>query len=186
MSMIRNVEEKDRKAIENICLATASEELRKTESSRKFTLQLYNRYYTRMAKKHSFVSVDTDGKIEGYILCAPHFDTFYREFMRKEGKEIFKKSFSKGIYALGSLLLQKPFAKQYPAHLHIDILEEYQNKGLGKKLMHTLKAHLKDMNCKGIFLVVGKENHRAVAFYQKQDFHILKKLGGAYLMGCSL
>lgn len=52
--------------------------------------------------------------------------------------------------------------------------------------MNVLKLHLKALDCKGVFLSASKTDAGTVAFYQKQNFKILKSIGGAYLMGCEL
>lgn len=186
MPNIRKAEEKDIKNLEKICIETALAELRKNKKAREITLQTYNKFYTRASLCNCFVAVDEQDEAVGYILCAPDYDAYLAEFRRVEEKKIFKLHPLKAIYAHGEALVQKPYAKAFPAHLHIDILEPYQKMGVGTALMDALKAHLKSQGCKGIFLSVGKTNTGAVAFYKKQNFRILKEAGGAYLMGCTL
>ncbi|KIJ70089.1 hypothetical protein HYDPIDRAFT_23232 [Hydnomerulius pinastri MD-312] len=57
-----------------------------------------------------------------------------------------------------------------PAHLHIDILEAYQGKGWGKKLIGRAIAHLKEQGLEGVWLGMDPANKRAASFYQHLGF----------------
>lgn len=60
---------------------------------------------------------------------------------------------------------------QYPAHLHIDILERGQGHGLGRRLMTELLASLAADGASGVHLGVAPGNQRAIKFYQHLGFH---------------
>lgn len=183
---IRKAKEKDIQNIEKICIETAPPVLRKNKKAREITLQTYNKFYTRASLEHCFVATNEQDEAVGYILCAPDYESYLDSFKHTELKKIFKLNPLKGLYAYGEALVQKPYSKAFPAHLHIDILAPYHRMGIGTALMEQLKAHLKTIQCKGVFLSVGKTNAGAVAFYKAQNFEILKEAGGAYLMGCTL
>ncbi|MFH1528196.1 MAG: GNAT family N-acetyltransferase [Bacteroidota bacterium] len=70
-------------------------------------------------------------------------------------------------------LIVKDEVKDYPAHLHIDILPELQGQGMGRKLMDTFIAKLKELNVPAMHLEVGKSNLNAIQFYEKMGFHII-------------
>ncbi|MCG8573147.1 MAG: GNAT family N-acetyltransferase [Spirochaetes bacterium] len=74
------------------------------------------------------------------------------------------------------------FPQDYPAHLHINLLPSCQGKGVGKKLMEGFCQLLAQANVAGVYLQVGADNSRAVGFYQKLDFHILKESDDTILM----
>ena len=63
--------------------------------------------------------------------------------------------------------------QDYPAHLHIDILPEFQGKGYGRSLMTTFLEKLRDQGVKGVHLIMGKDNAGAGMFYQKMGFRRL-------------
>lgn len=65
---------------------------------------------------------------------------------------------------------QPDFLKEYPAHLHIDILPEYQRQGLGRKLMEALWAKLKDDGIPGVHLIMWSKNYEAKKFYLRIGF----------------
>jgi len=75
------------------------------------------------------------------------------------------------------------FIKNYPSHLHIDLLPIAQKKGFGKKLMTTFINKLKDKGSTGLHLGAGLENTNAIEFYKKIGFHELRKESGAIFMG---
>ena len=60
------------------------------------------------------------------------------------------------------------FYPEYPAHIHIDILEEYTGNGVGSKLMQALFEVLKRRKKYLVYVfLVDTNNKRAVRFYEK-------------------
>ena len=78
------------------------------------------------------------------------------------------------------------YQKEYPAHLHVDILEDCCGKGSGTLLMHTLLDTLKKEHVPGIMVGVAKNNQRAFNFYQKMGFEILVEAEYGYILGQKL
>lgn len=76
--------------------------------------------------------------------------------------------------------------KNYPAHLHIDLLPSLQGKGMGRILMNNLCDELRGRRVKGLHLGVGKNNAGAIAFYQKLGFTILEEKEWGCMMGKTL
>lgn len=60
-----------------------------------------------------------------------------------------------------------PYAEDYPAHLHIDLLPECQHQGIGSRLIKTLADHLRRQRIKGLMLNVANDNKNALRFYEK-------------------
>lgn len=183
---IRPLRETDIPAVEHICLATAAPAQRKSACERENTLLLYNRCYTRTERDFCFVAADAADCAKGYILCAPDLARYRAAFAERELKEIRRLSIFRAIHARGALRMQAPFANEYPAHLHIDLLPEIQSRGIGSQLMQTLKEKLAKSGVPGIFLCVSSDNTRAVAFYKKHGFTVLRTLPGGLCMGCKL
>jgi GNAT superfamily N-acetyltransferase len=73
--------------------------------------------------------------------------------------------------------------KNYPAHLHIDLLPSLQGKGTGKALMETLCAALVKKNIPGVHLGVGGTNTGAIAFYKKLGFSVLEEEDWGLVLG---
>lgn len=83
-------------------------------------------------------------------------------------------------------LTLEEFLINYPAQMHIDLLPETQGKGLGKKLMEAFINRLEDLEVPGIHFGVSKVNEKAINFYKKLGFNILKENSDSYIMGMEL
>lgn len=58
----------------------------------------------------------------------------------------------------------------HPAHLHIDLLPQLQRRGLGSRLLDTLRAALADRGVPGVHLGYAAENTAARKFYDRYGF----------------
>jgi ribosomal protein S18 acetylase RimI-like enzyme len=75
---------------------------------------------------------------------------------------------------------------QYPSHLHIDLLEKAQGRGIGKAMMLIVLETLREQGSKGVHLGMGAQNSRAFAFYTKLGFTLLDKNDDEWTMGLNL
>lgn len=66
-----------------------------------------------------------------------------------------------------------PELADYPAHLHIDLLPDYQGAGLGRALMRRFLAALAARGVERVHLGMDSANTRAGAFYRRLGFHEL-------------
>ncbi|KAJ7765009.1 acyl-CoA N-acyltransferase [Mycena maculata] len=57
-----------------------------------------------------------------------------------------------------------------PAHLHINILEEYQGQGWGRRMIETAIEHLKTERVNGVWLGMDPRNESARRFYERLGF----------------
>jgi len=76
--------------------------------------------------------------------------------------------------------------KDYPSHLHIDLLEKAQGRGIGKAMMLLLLDTLREQGSKGVHLGMGAQNSRAFTFYTKLGFTLLDKNDNEWTMGLKL
>lgn len=181
MAGVRKYLDKDKENLRKICIATSGLPT-ETEWDRNFLYLMYNDYYSECEKDNCFVFTDDNDEAVGYILCAPDFDA-YIERMKKDylpkieylGKKYY-------LSAKGEILLHSIFKKKYPAHLHIDILPDYQHMGAGTMLVDALKAHLKESGIKGLMLSAGAGNKKAIAFYKKNNFKKIANILGSVIM----
>ncbi len=58
---------------------------------------------------------------------------------------------------------------QFPAHLHINFLPDFQGKGLGSKLLLAFEAELAGRNIAGVHIMTSSKS-RNVAFYRRLGF----------------
>jgi ribosomal protein S18 acetylase RimI-like enzyme len=63
-----------------------------------------------------------------------------------------------------------PVLTPYPAHGHIDLLEEARGRGIGRRAMEHLMAALREAGAPGIHLGVSPVNRDAQKFYAKLGF----------------
>src|SRR5690606_15447603 len=63
-----------------------------------------------------------------------------------------------------------PELAAWPAHLHIDLLPEWQGRGHGRQLMRTFVAALRDAGVPAVHLVMVRANQPARAFYDRMGF----------------
>lgn len=182
--LIRPYNEKDKENIRHVCIVTAGC-THKPEDEKKFILKLYCDYYIEKEPENCFVLADDNDNAVGYIMCSENFGA-YRKNFRPYLKDISEISFFKYIYALGEIIAHLPASGKCSAHMHIDILPDYQSKGYGSELLSTLRNHLKAKNVNGLMLVVGNDNKNAVRFYKKNGFESYLNFGKGTLMTITL
>lgn len=73
--------------------------------------------------------------------------------------------------------------EQYPAHLHIDLLQRTQGHGYGRTLIEWVCGELAAAGAPGVHLGVGADNANAIAFYEHLGFETLRVDPGVRWMG---
>ena len=76
--------------------------------------------------------------------------------------------------------------KEYPAHLHIDLLPQLQGLGCGRKLMEVFFNALRELEVPGLHLGVDSANEGAIKFYEKLGFSVLKEETWGFKLGIKL
>lgn len=67
--------------------------------------------------------------------------------------------------------------EQYPAHLHIDLLDHAQGGGWGRKMIESQLGRLRDLGLPGVHLGMSGVNHSAYGFYRHLGFEELSRTG---------
>lgn len=70
-----------------------------------------------------------------------------------------------------------------PAHLHIDILEDYQRQGWGRKLIAEAVRFLIEKGLQGVWLGLDPRNENARKFYERLGFKLVAGAPDANQMG---
>lgn len=168
--MIRRFQPKDKANCRQICVDTTL--MKKTARSIQWLPILFNDYYTEQQSDFVFVATDDEDNAVGYVLCAPD----RRDFVSKM-KSIYipqVKKISPAVALYFGLTFdgakERKFVKDYPAHLHIDILPSFQRGGLGHKLVDALVAKLKSVGVSGVMLGCSANNPKGLGFYRKYGF----------------
>jgi GNAT superfamily N-acetyltransferase len=68
-------------------------------------------------------------------------------------------------------------AAQYPAHLHINLLPDFQRQGVGSRLITTFEDHLREFGVPGLHLGTSNYNHKALPFYLKHGYQVIQEVG---------
>ncbi len=182
--IIRKCNSEDAEAVRAICVETSSGILQKPEM-RHFLLTAFCNPYIAHEAENCFVAEDeATGTVAGYILCAEKTEDFaemyQREYVQKETDKYIKKALA------GILDTTLAYAKEYPAHLHIDLSPQYQHRGVGTQLMDALVRHLRHKGIKGMMLCVASNNEKGISFYNKYGFRMLEKREQEAVMGLML
>lgn len=181
--MVREYCREDADRLRYICTETAPENMKNTAKKRQFLLLRYCDFYIEKSPKSCFVA-EKDGRAVGYVICCPDsvfFKKEFRKFLKAHGASFFQR-----LTCFGDALIYLPFKKEYPAHLHIDILPEAQRQGNGRALINALEQSLRKQGKCGVMLAVSKDNETAVKFYRALDFKVILSLPKTYLLGKKL
>lgn len=190
--IIRKCAQEDEEEILNICYKTGymGEEMQPTNKFNDVELfgYLFCHYYVWYEINNCFVAVDKNTrKVVGYILGtlnskkqekAFKYKMIYKIAFRILFSTIWKnhESFQTVMHFIKNLDLKddpKDLYEKYPAHLHINILPEYQHSGIGNMLIDTFETHVKSHNVKGIHLRTSSYNEKAVPFYKKKGYKVI-------------
>ncbi len=182
---IRKYEAKDKPAALKILVETSRLPVATKEDIRYLEL-MYNDYYTETEPENCFVAVDENDEAVGYIICAENHKKFadlFKKFYLPEIREL-----GLGYYfkALMDIYGHVFYAKKYPAHLHINVLNVCQGQGTGTKLMDALKAELRSKGVNGLMLSCAADNDGAIRFYKRNGFKVLNELAGGCIMAVEL
>lgn len=186
MVSIRPIRPEDLKDVEYVCRMTAGPGCQKDPVLGYRIARMFSTYYVRECYDTCFVVADESDKVVGYILCEPDYKRYKKVFRKLDVPEIKKLHKKSGQQAWLFPIPYCFFGHKYPAHLHIDILDEYQNQGLGSQLMEALFEELKKRKVKGIMLQANLSNEGAVRFYKRLGFKMLSTLLHTATMGKSL
>jgi len=186
VTRIRPFRPGDEPALVDICLKTADAGADATGilDDDDLWAEIFVLPYAARHPEFAFVVETDDGRVVGYIVGAPDSAAFEEWFAsdwwprhaerwpRPQGAEPSADSRQDGIlrYAYARAGGEQPFGDEYPAHLHIDLLAETQGQGLGRRLIETLEAALREAGVPGLHLVASADNTGAIAFYPRVGF----------------
>lgn len=173
--IIRPYNESDKEKVRFICL-NSDGPCKLSEKKINYLLATYCDYFIEEEGRNCFVAEDEKGNVAGYILCAENYNNFSKVFRRKYLTRIKKRDLKLRLQAALSDFFQWKYRKAYPAHLHIDILPQYQRMGLGHMLMDALCENLKSKGIRGVCLTVGINNKKGRSFYEKYGFTLLEEM----------
>ncbi|MEI5583371.1 MULTISPECIES: GNAT family N-acetyltransferase [unclassified Agromyces] len=190
MPSIRPYRPDDRDAVGAVCLRTAAAggDATGVYSDDALMPEVYALPYVEYAPDLAFVAVDDAGRVGGYVLGVADTAAFIDWYAREWAPGFRARHPSPGAptartpaYTERQLLadggdperMRIAELDDYPAHLHIDLLPGLQGRGLGRRLIDTLRAALAERGVAAVHLGLDPANTGARAFYERLGFHEL-------------
>ena len=181
---IRSYRPSDLDAVYDICVRTADSggDLRGDTIDDRLVGDIFAVPYVTLEPQHAYVLDDGAGNAVGYILGTADTPAFVRRF-REEWLPLIKTRYpapsdppvTGSDFWLGLALdpdrMLVPELADYPAHLHIDLLPDWQGKGFGRELMDAFLAGLAEAGVRAVHLGMLSTNVNARAFYDRLGFH---------------
>ena len=180
---IRPYRLEDRDALYDICMRTgdAGGDARGVYRDQDLLPDLFAGPYATLEPDLAFV-LDDGGRAVGYVVGTSDTERFVREFRAEwlptvadrhplPGGEPGTPDAVMTAFLHQPELMLNPALAEYPAHLHIDLLPDYQGRGYGRTLLTTLFAALDKAGAKRVHLVMSTANTGARAFYDRVGFH---------------
>lgn len=183
---IRGYEPGDLDDLYRICLLTAHGG---TDASRlyrepRLPAEIYAAPYATFQPSLAFVAEDRSG-VGGYMVAALD-TTAFDERLERDWWPALRRRYpepsaqeAKALSELERNALHNihhprhtdaDLTRAYPSHLHINLMPRLQGRGLGRRLIDTLVAGLREQGSPGLHLMVGRGNERAPDFYRHVGF----------------
>ena len=128
--------------------------------------------YLRVDAAHAFIAIDGAGCVVGYLVGTLRDAAGQARFADLPSVRAFAES-----------------SRHFPAHLHINVVENMRGHAIGARLIEAFGAHAIEHNVPGMHLVTSA-GARNVRFYQRCGFTEVDRIGvgdGAVVfLGCSL
>ncbi|WIM98230.1 GNAT family N-acetyltransferase [Actinoplanes oblitus] len=179
---IRAYRPSDLDAIYDICVRTgdAGQDARGKYSSDRLLGDIWAAPYVILEPEHAHVLDDGTGRPVGYLIGTADTATFVERYRAEwlpatAGRLVDgdpRDEVMLDLHRRPERMLH-PGLADYPAHLHIDLLPEWQGKGQGRGLMAAFLAGLRAAGVPRVHLGMALENHSAYAFYRRLGFHDL-------------
>lgn len=180
---IRPYRPEDRPALDDICIRTAhhGEDSRPHYADPGIFPVTFAAPYAHLEPDLVFVLDDGHGRAVGYILGTDDTPRFAEAF-RATWLPLVADRYPEPLRpprtpdeAMAGLLhhperIVLPELAAHPAHLHIDLLPDWQGRGHGRRLMRTFLGVLQGRGVPAVHLSMATSNTRARAFYDRMGF----------------
>jgi GNAT superfamily N-acetyltransferase len=185
MPTIRPYQPSDRAALDDICVRTADagQDARGSYQDPNVLPEIFAAPYAHLEPELAFV-LDDGGVAVGYVLGTADTAVFVRRF-RDEWLPLVGDRYPHRTAEpvtpdeVMAHLLHTPERMNvagladYPAHLHIDLLPDYQRAGHGRALVDTFVAALRRANVPALHVGMVSANRTARPFYDRLGFHVI-------------
>lgn len=184
---IRKYSSYDRQAIRTICYETAfnGDSAEIFFGDKGILADVVTSYYTDYEPESIFVAQVNQnivGYLTGCLLSRRYFKVWIFKILPKvtvkflyKGAIFRLKNFKFLCHLAISFLkgdFKKPFSyREYPAHLHINIIKDYRGMGIGSKLINAFLEYVRTQEIKGI--VVTSASLNAKTFFERKGFQLI-------------
>ncbi|MGF3053307.1 GNAT family N-acetyltransferase [Microbacterium sp. YY-03] len=185
---LRRSEPRDADALTRICLLTGSSGSDATGrySDDRVLGDIYAVPYAVRDPHWAWV-VDNGSGARGYLVATPDTTAFEKWFIESwwpERDAVYRANANAETLSLIDGVQRRRdeaalFAETYPAHLHINLLDDLRGGGWGRTLIETLVEQLRAEGVPGLHLVASLDNENAQRFYEKLGFERLESAAGA-------
>jgi ribosomal protein S18 acetylase RimI-like enzyme len=186
---IRRIAPKDRQAVRHICCATADrgQPLASFYSDCEFVADLMTRYYTDVAPAFSWVA-ESDGQVIGYLLAAPDSEAARRTVAWRIGPRAVLRALARGALwraetwrmlaatrqnRRGFEARRRIRLEEYPAELHVNIMDGFRGRHVGVRLMRACLSQLASAGVAGVHANVRSDNPGGRAFFERMGFRAI-------------
>lgn len=180
--LIREATAADRDAVARICRLTGrgGDDATGDYGDNDVLADVYATPYLVHPSGFGVVAEDDGGSVVGYLIGTTDTATFSRWFVsewwpsvsgEKQPRTAADASLFRGAADPDRMMISN--LAPYPAHLHIDLLEEARGGGVGRRLVAAALSVLRRDGVRGVHLVVGASNTGAVSFYERTGFTAL-------------
>ncbi|MET8410383.1 GNAT family N-acetyltransferase [Streptomyces sp. NPDC005195] len=181
---IRPYKAEDRAAVAHVCVMTAHDggDSRALYPDLELMPSLFAHPYCHLEPELAFVLDDGTGRAVGYVLGTADTARFvgaFRDIWIPGVASRYPRSTTPPRTPGDTMidLLHRPERMilpelaAYPAHLHIDLLPDWQRRGHGRALMDTFLDALADRGVPAVHLGMVTANTSARVFYDRVGFH---------------
>lgn len=189
--IIRLYQSRDRSTVRNISCDTADRG-RPVENffhDREFTADVLMNYYTNYEPESLWVA-EHGGRIVGYLTGCLDTNKYNRIIRKKILPKVILQAVQRGMFfykdtwrlviaalrtlTIGGFLRNIPI-NEYPAHLHINILQEFRGQRIGEQLMNKFFEQATQAGLSGIHLSTLADNVTGRKFFEKMGFTLISQ-----------
>lgn len=197
---IRLATPEDVEAVYEICLKTgdAGEDATHLYDDPEVLGHIYAGPYVTLEPELAFVLEDEEG-VCGYILGALDTERYHQAYRSRWLPDLQARypdpTGDPGTWTPTERILHmihhpklepSEVARDYPSHLHVDLLPRAQGRGNGARLMDTFLDGLRAKGSPGVHLGVSARNLRAQGFYRRYGFTELARQDWGLTLGMRL
>ena len=168
MIELRKYQERDYKAVCDICIETA-----KKGHQNKITCWMFLEYYLESEPEHVFVAED-ENRVVGYIVVSINSKLYYDQMKKKWIPMIQNENRFYGIFMKICLRISASLDELYGGGFHMNITKDYQHKGIGRMLLDQMKKHLYAYKKTYLYCVTENNRTRGYGFYCHYGFKEVK------------